>query len=110
MCPKRCIDTIRSRSDLKFSKSYGDTPLKHGMRVLEPGSLTRTFGVPGISGYTGTRPRRDLTDPPSCFGEKSLGSAIPGYGGYVPSKTAESLFGRRFAVVTSACLAHVHDS
>lgn len=76
---------------------------------LEPGdSPIGTFQVPGICGYTGQRPCKSLTDPPGRYLDKGIGSAIPGYTGYVPLKTSESVFGRRFAAVTSACMNYMH--
>lgn len=109
MCAKKSFQTIKESTDLKFSKGYGDGTLKGRRIILEPAKFRRDFQVPGILGYTGERPKKPLTNPPSSTLEKGMASAIPGYTGYVPLKGPESVIGRRFAAVTAACMQHVHS-
>ena len=107
--PKKSFDAIRVSSDLRFSRVYGDC----SKSPTAPSDHTRhgenSVKFPGVVGYTGRRVRPvmpvrlDWVDP-----RADIGKSLPGYTGYIPGRNPESVFGKSYGVVASACSDHVH--
>ena len=91
---------------MRFSKAYGLPDARHPDAL--PGLPQSVYPVQSrhALGYTGHILQTDVTEKPINRSKDFLKSAPPGFTGFIPHKEAESLFGRSFSVVASACAKH----
>lgn len=100
--PKRTFQFIMNSSDLKYSKVYG-------VGIQEPTGLNDPrypsvikSNYKGVQGYTGyNRIRKQPTE--DEYIRQHLNRRKPGYTGYIPGVMAETIFGKTFGSIASAC-------
>lgn len=111
MCPKRSFGVILETTQLNKSKAYG---YDHGnishRAQLDCSRVVDDFQVPGVVGYTGYREAQPITEKPVVRETNFMRLLPPGYTGFVPAAKAQSLFGRSYSVIATACAKRVHDS
>jgi hypothetical protein len=97
---RKPISTIKQTTDLRFSRCYGNGSVLP--RKESDGSRAgfKDFGVPGVVGYTGYRPKLD--EQGEILDRNKIMHAIPGYTGYLAKANPETLFGRSRARIAIA--------
>lgn len=112
MCPKRTFDSILSTTDLCASTTYGHIKGFTPSHSIPPrDKLTvNTYSVPGVIGYTGHRDAQGITDKPVTRNSTFIEKSPPGYTGFIPYAASNSLFGKSFSVISTACARNIHRS
>lgn len=100
--PKRSFASIRTLSDLRNSRVYGDGNVdRYSHKYVDPMKIS--IHNRGIVGYTGHNEARNVPVQAHLLqhGEK-LPDSLPGYTGYIPGVRSESIFGKSIGSIISA--------